>query len=526
MWDLESLGFLNDAPLWNMNGGFMMNEMGIPQMHDFLLDNQPGFVASNTLQDRVDNPSLPCGRKSPAVMDMRDIWFTNIKRDDHLCNRPPSIVRRTSISRSVTSPDEPELVDEDCRRELSKALTHPPPQEDLLPSSRFLNLSDKFIGHSTDEIVAMIQAATLGQTFAMLSGDAKHLAIFDSYHGSLISFARRENMFEARPEMKPPEVSSDEQLESSWKEWTRQEQLRRVGLALHIHDAELSFLYHRDSLLKHRRSENETLETSLAFNATTAREWEASLRTREDIRFNGSDSHHSTPVDPFAVYLKLEALGVLIAEDRRQGCLKTTSKSYEDKLLRWHKSFYQNNPADQDDELCLLPLWHWTFINLLVDVDKIESAIGRDGPERGFQALEYITNWAATKDAARCMMHAFLLQRRLEALKLDHTPALHVPRIAFSAAIVSYCFITYGPGNDPLNGASNLINTTHPEFRILGEHVKELTYLSRLTWNRTATSSVTAATLCVLNGLLEMMGVWGLAGRFAKIIARLIDGEA
>jgi len=300
----------------------------------------------------------------------------------------------------------------------------------------------------------------------------------------------------------------------------------RVGLALHIHDAELSFLYHRDSLLKHRRSENETLETSLAFNATTAREWEAYLRTREDIRFNGSDSHHSTPVDSFAVYLKLEALGVLIAEDRRQGCLKTTSKSYEDKLLRWHKSFYQNNPADQDDELCLLPLWHWTFINLLVDVDKIESAIGRDGPERGFQALEYITNWAATKDAARCMMHAFLLQRRLEALKLDHTPALHVPRIAFSAAIVSYCFITYGPGNDPLNGASNLINTTHPEFRILGEHVKELTYLSRLTWNRTATSSVTAATLCVLNGLLEMMGVWGLAGRFAKIIARLIDGEA
>lgn len=51
----------------------------------------------------------------------------------------------------------------------------------------------------------MIQAATLGQTFAMLSGvsamcfyfghghlltvdqDAKHLAIFDSYHGSMIS---------------------------------------------------------------------------------------------------------------------------------------------------------------------------------------------------------------------------------------------------------------------------------------------------------------------------------------------------
>ena len=298
-----------------------------------------------------------------------------------------------------------------------------------------------------------------------------------------------------------------------------------MGLALHIHDAELSFLYHRDSLLKHRRSENETLETSFAFNATTAREWEACLRTREDIRINGSNSDRPTSVDSFAAYLKLEAIGVLISEDRRQGCLETTSKSFEDKLLRWHESFIQKKPDDQDDELCLLPLWHWTFINLLVDLDRIESAIGRDGPERGFQALEYVTSWASTKDAARCMMHAFLLQKRLEAMKLDNTPALHVPRIAFSAAIVSYCFITHGPGNDPLTSSSNLFSTAHPEFRVIGEHIKQLTYLSRLTWNRTATSSVTAATLCVLNGLLEMMGVWGLAGRFANIIARLIDGE-
>ena len=194
----------------------------------------------------------------------------------------------------------------------------------------------------------------------------------------------------------------------------------RVGLALHIHDAELSFLYHRDSLLKHRRSENETLETSLAFNATTAREWEASLRTREDIRFNGSDSHHSTPVDSFAVYLKLEALGVLIAEDRRQGCLKTTSKSYEDKLLRWHKSFYQNNPADQDDELCLLPLWHWTFINLLVDVDQRRRSM-HDArlltPEktRGFEARSY-PRPPRTKDRILCC-HCVLLLHHIWAGK-------------------------------------------------------------------------------------------------------------
>ncbi|PVH73612.1 hypothetical protein DL98DRAFT_606979, partial [Cadophora sp. DSE1049] len=391
--------------------------------------------------------------------------------------------------------------------------------------NKVILMSDQFIGHTSDPIVAMIQAAIIGQTFAVLSGDAKHLAMFDSYHGSLISFARREGMFETRPEMKSPEAASDEELDNAWREWARQEQLRRVVLALHIHDAELSFLYHRDSLLKHRRSENETLETSLAFNATTARDWEACLKTEQEPQVETGGLHRQRPVDTFALYVKLEAIGVLIADDRRQGCLETTFTSYEESLLRWYNSFTRNQPADQHDELCLPPLWHWTFMNLLVDLDKIESSIGRDGPERGYQALEYVTTWASTKDAARCMMHAFMLQKRLEALKFDDSPAIHVPRITFAAAIVSYCFITYGPGNDPQNGPSNLFDTTAPEVRVLGVDIKQLAYISRLTWNRNAASSVTAATLCVLNGLLERMNVWGLASRFADIVARLIDGE-
>lgn len=598
MWDFETLGFLDDAPLWNMTGGFLMNEIelnGTPsQMHDLPVNHDPGIRdSSNGMQIGHDDPSVQSGSKEPTVIDMRDIWFTKIKREDHSVDCAPSIVRRrTSISRSVTSPSEPELVDEDCRRELSKALTHPPPQEDLLPSSRFLNLSirrylkcfhpilpiihaatfqpstenrllvisiasvgslflgstsavkrgrrifeglnkvilmsDKFIGHTSnqsDPMMAMIQAAMIGQTFAVLSGDARHLAIFDSYHASLISFARREGIFEARPEMNFPESSSDEDLECAWREWARQEQRRRIVLALHIHDAELSFLYHRDSLLKHRRSENETLKTSPAFNATTAREWETCFKTEEDFQCITGVSHRHHSVDKFALYIKLEAIGVLIAEDRRQGCLETSSKTYEDSLLRWYESFTRYQQVDQSDELSLIPLWHWTFMNLLVDLDKLESAIGRDGPDRGYQALEYVTTWASTKVAGRCMMHAFMLQKRLEASKFDGTPAIHVPRITFAAAIVSYIFVTYGPGNDPQNGLSNLFDTTAPEFRVLGADVKQLAYISRLTWNRNEASSVTAATLCVLNGLLERMSVWGLAGRFADILAHLIDGE-
>lgn len=34
-------------------------------------------------------------------------------------------------------------------------------------------------------------------------------------------------MFESRPEMKPPENVSDDELNKVWKDWIRQEQLRR-----------------------------------------------------------------------------------------------------------------------------------------------------------------------------------------------------------------------------------------------------------------------------------------------------------
>ncbi|KAK0125790.1 hypothetical protein ONS95_007422 [Cadophora gregata] len=356
----------------------------------------------------------------------------------------------------------------------------------------------------------------------MSTGSVRQLSSCDNQN----QFARREGMFETRPGMKPPEFSSEEELDFAWREWARQEQLRRIVLALHIHDAELSFLYHRDSLLKHRRSQNETLQTSLAFNATTAQDWEACLRTAEESQADSRDLHHQSPSDSFAAYIKLEAIGVLITEDRRQECLETTCKNYEDSLLSWHQSFTRNQQFDKSDEFSLIPLWHWTFMNLLVDLDLIESAIGRDGPERGYEALEYVTNWVSTKDAARCMMHAFLLQKRLEVLKSDDSPAIHVPRITFAAAIVSYCYIAYGPGHDPLNGSSTLFDMAVPELRALRTDAKQLTCISRLTWNRNTTSSVTAATLCVLNGLLERMSVWGLAGRFASIVSRLIDAEA
>ncbi|KAL5322251.1 hypothetical protein ACEPPN_010223 [Leptodophora sp. 'Broadleaf-Isolate-01'] len=593
LWDFQSLGFMDDPSLWNFNSGFLMNETSMngasSQVPDFQFGNSE--YTDNTQHPSAQIPPANARKQSPKIIDMRDIWFTRIQREDHLAIIPALPPRRNSMSMSVTSPSEPEIVDEDCRRELSRALTNPLPLEDFLPSSGFLNLSvrrylkcfhpifpiihtasfqptiqnglllismasvgclfigsqdavkrgrrifeglnkvilisDKFIGHTSDQIVAMVQAATIGQTFAMLSGNPKHLAIFDSYHGSMISFARRENMFESRPEMKPPENVSDDELNKVWKDWIRQEQLRRIVLALHIHDAELSFLYHRDSLLKHRRSEKETLATSRAFGATSAKDWADVLTADYERPELGLESMTNSK-DAFAAYIKLESIGVLISEDRRQGCLDVAAfKKYDDSLLQWYKLSSGYLREDQKDEFCLLPLWHWTFMNLLVDFDQLEGAIGRDGPNEAQKSLEYVSNWATTAAAPRCIMHAFLLQKRLGVLRFGETVAVHVPRILFAAAIASYSYINYGPGNDgDSQPSTSRFDMSHPEFQLLGSYIGQLSRLTRLSWSQGVTSSVTAATLCEVNGILQRMNEWGLAGKFGGIIARLIDGEA
>lgn len=295
-----------------------------------------------------------------------------------------------------------------------------------------------------------------------------------------------------------------------------------------IHDAELSSLLHRETFLKHAGSENRELATQRAFKATNAREWASALRTEREAQASTvGTTCKNMPRDPFAAYMTLEGLGVTITKDRRQNRLDAAiSNSHQEALLRWYEAYMEILAEGEPDQLCLISLWHWTFMSLLADMDKLECVIGRDSPEDAMEATPYVFAWASTPDASRCVMHAFLLQRNVQSLRFGDIPAIHVPRIMFSTAIVWHCYITYGPGNNPLDSSMSLFDTSLPELRVMGtSNLSQLSSISNLTWNRGATSSIKAATLCELGGQLQRMNEWGLAGKFASVVARLIDGE-
>lgn len=78
------------------------------------------------------------------------------------------------------------------------------------------------------EASSMIQAALIGQTFGLLSGDAKHLAIVESFHGTVVAWARRCNMFRYRSDVPQVDGLTGAELDHAWKAWARSEETVRL----------------------------------------------------------------------------------------------------------------------------------------------------------------------------------------------------------------------------------------------------------------------------------------------------------
>ena len=226
----------------------------------------------------------------------------------------------------------------------------------------------------------------------------------------------------------------------------------------------------------------------------------------------------------FSAYISLEGIGTSISKDRRDGRLDdATFKSYHNSLISWYINYGEPTVNEQPVQLCLIMLWHWVYMCLLVDFDQLECAIGRDGPEAAESGIEYISAWVSSPNSTRCALHAFLAQRQLQSLPFDSIPALHVPRILFSAGIVWYCYLQYLSAENVDTAHFANLGARFPEFGILSAPAKKhLSEITQLSWQRGSMSDVKAVTLCELGDLLQHIKHWGIARAFAKIVACLI----
>ena len=180
----------------------------------------------------------------------------------------------------------------------------------------------------------------------------------------------------------------------------------------------------------------------------------------EDYWCSNSSHNNMTPKkirfrrNHFSAYFALYTISATIGERQQTHRLNPGSIEFSkslDMLTNWYNIFQnevcssESNPDIRPDPLYLIGLWHTAFMNLLVNFDILERAIGRDsGADDSLDAAHsYAVKWANSTESVWCILHAQALLNSIGAMRLDAEPAIHIPHCLFLAGIASYSFTRF-----------------------------------------------------------------------------------
>lgn len=372
-----------------------------------------------------------------------------------------------------------------------------------------------------DDSLAMVQAALIGQTFALLSGQSKHLALADAFHGTVVSWARRAKLFQ----QKHVPSNNHGDLESRWRSWARNEEQIRVGLGLRIHDSEMAALLHHETIIP-ATYRNPHAESDTLFYAPNAQEWQ-SLRNQS---LGETDMATSAPtpgalaaspevlqqrlvITPshsgMDMYATLQDIASTITQARLNEELDESLAGRIQYCLSTSQSALQSSDTEPM-RIGIHVLWHFLHIMLYSDLDLLEQAIGRDGPDVSEADLSRVRGWALSSNAKRSAAHALRIRALLDSLSLTSEPAIHIPRCALASAI---CLLSYRRhGGAQIDGFEYF-----PEIAA-GRDERSTPRLS----GRHGALDSEAGILCGFIDVLRRMGHWEVSRKFASILEVLL----
>ncbi|TKA60780.1 hypothetical protein B0A55_12546 [Friedmanniomyces simplex] len=330
-------------------------------------------------------------------------------------------------------------------------------------------------------------------------------------------------MFQARHSSQDYKNLDSANCKDAWRRWSQKEEIIRLVAALHIHDAEIASILHHEPILRHAAVDLAKPAPDRIFNARNSQEWYAHINccilASPDRRARLTDEGAPeamrcafTQATSFSAYADLERLLAAISEERHSDKLDQAVQSrLTGELVEFHQRNLVTLSADVD-AFGLHILWHLCFMSLITDFDLFERAIGRDGKQMDAADRKSISSWAASRSARRAKVHMQQIQKRLEALPIGLEPTIHVPRAAFLVAISWYCAFCYMPSNQDRQPTS----VEYPELRLLG--------LDSDVWSHGTGGFLLEINdvLCRLADLLQRLGHWEIARKFAAIIGELV----
>lgn len=240
-----------------------------------------------------------------------------------------------------------------------------------------------------------------------------------------------------------------------------------------------------------------------------------------------------------------------------------------DALACWHFTFARPdrsnaNGTSQSDAFLrmIIVLWHTVFMVLVTNFDILERVAGRDGPDlpTAQQDLNYAYQWANSKHAQRCILHAHSVLQLVGLMRLDTEPAIHIPHCLFLAGIATYSYTKFHRSEHAAFQDSD--GQTHrtlrieahdiPEFLTCGipipKHLFQSAHTSSLANNSSRDEVTTEGNqyaasnaenrprphsdpvtglMFMINDLLQRIGHWGIAKKFAVTLSTLAtkDGD-
>lgn len=333
----------------------------------------------------------------------------------------------------------------------------------------------------------------------------------------------------------------------------------------------LASMFHHEPLLRHDAIIVSVAADDSLFNAPTAAAWRDQVRLQppskpsvhECLHINQHTHHYTQQVSSelvcgqsrFTAYVMLHGIYAGVCEKQQIGHLAPGSANftkYCDALMCWNYTFETraHNPREtsQSDTFCLIILWHTVFMNLLADFNTLERAIGRDGLDNSSTDPDhlYALQWAASPEARRCIMHVYALESALGTLRLDTEPAIHIPHCLFLAGIASYCYTRFRRLSPQ---AASEQEANFPEFSLRGVgvphyHVRQSSSATNIQSRSERSDSnrngqhgehlrqssdlavpLGASMLCTLTDMLQRIGHWGIARKFAGILGSLAQAD-
>ncbi|KAH7070244.1 hypothetical protein FB567DRAFT_584640 [Paraphoma chrysanthemicola] len=239
---------------------------------------------------------------------------------------------------------------------------------------------ENYIRREGREALSLAQAAIIGQTFGMLSGQPQDLIMTESFHGTVIAWARQAGLFKIKNSPANLDTNTDVYLETTCD-------LEIMGAGRGV---------------------------------STPRAWALFL------------------------YASLSGIVASIQEAKTSFVNHASVQNFRDVLLTWYKDNHKVVAQPKHSPISLMVLWHTAFMCLYANFDLSERAIGRDGGLSSEEAASEARAWVSSPEARYAVLHAFLVLKQLESLPVGVEPAIHVPKALFHSAIVTRCYTQLG----------------------------------------------------------------------------------